>query len=132
MMLHRNRFHAQIMEIINNGRTDAERSNAVLLHDSWQSNRHYASGDVVRRGEALYRCLIEHDAQPSWTPEDASSLWAKIMYRDGIRIIPDVIEATQAFALDERGWWGDVLYKSLIAANVYTPEQYPAGWEAVE
>ena len=41
------------------------------------------------------------------------------------------ITADTAFAKDECGWWGDVLYKSLIDANVYTPEAYPDGWEAV-
>jgi len=35
----------------------------------------------------------------------------------------------QAFAEGECGWWKDVLYKSLIPANVYTPEQYADGWE---
>ena len=26
-------------------------------------------------------------------------------------------------------WFYSVMYKSLLDANVYTPEQYPAGWE---
>lgn len=29
------------------------------------------------------------------------------------------------------GWWDGVLYRSLIEANVYTQEQYAAGWEVV-
>jgi hypothetical protein len=37
-----------------------------------------------------------------------------------------------AFSKDECGWWNDKLYKSLIDANVYTPEQYEAGWEEIE
>lgn len=64
-------------------------------------------------------------------PDNAPSLWEDISYRDGIRIIPATITATLAFALDELGWWGDEKYKSLIASNVYTPEQHPAGWELV-
>lgn len=63
------------------------------------------------------------------TPETAPALWEDIEYREGIRIIPAVITVSTAFALDELGWWGDEIYKSLIATNVYTPEQYPAGWE---
>lgn len=35
-------------------------------------------------------------------------------------------------AQGECGWWCDVLYRSTIAANVWTPEAYPAGWEAVQ
>ena len=40
-------------------------------------------------------------------------------------------DAVRAYALGECGWWGDVLYRSTIASNVWTPEAYPAGWEAV-
>ena len=62
-------------------------------------------------------------------PDHAPDLWVKINYKDGVRVIPDVISAAEAFALDELGWWDGAIYKSLIAANVYTPEAYPAGWE---
>lgn len=62
-------------------------------------------------------------------PDNAPTLWEDIEYREGYRIIPETITATAAFALGECGWWNDTLYKSLIAANVYTPDQYPAGWE---
>lgn len=33
---------------------------------------------------------------------------------------------------DERGWWKDTLYKSTLDNNVWTPEQYPSGWEEVK
>ena len=62
-------------------------------------------------------------------PDHAPGLWVKINYKDGVWVIPDVISAAKAFALDELGWWDGAIYKSLIAANVYTPEAYPAGWE---
>ena len=54
------------------------------------------------------------------------------MYKDGVRVIPDVISAAEAFALDELGWWDGAIYKSKIPANVYTPAQYPDGWELQE
>lgn len=62
-------------------------------------------------------------------PDHAPTLWEDIAYRQGHRIIPEVITASAAFALDELGWWGETLYKSCTPANVYTPDQYPAGWE---
>ena len=67
----------------------------------------------------------------SSNPDNAPNLWEELTYRDGIRFIPDVITVTSAFAKGERGWWNDKLYESLIDANVYTPEQYPAGWMLV-
>ena len=65
-------------------------------------------------------------------PDHAPTLWVKILYKDGVRMIPDVISAAEAFAKDELGWWNGAIYKSLIAANVYTPEAYPQGWELQE
>lgn len=65
-------------------------------------------------------------------PDNAPALWTDIKYRDGIRIIPEVITAAEAFAKGEQGWWGDDLYESLIDANVYTPVQYSQGWRLVE
>ena len=65
-------------------------------------------------------------------PDHAPTLWVKINYKDGVRVIPDVISAAEAFALDELGWWDGAIYKSKIPANVYTPEQYPDGWELQE
>lgn len=65
-------------------------------------------------------------------PDNAPTLWSDIAYKDGIRYIPQVITAEQAFALGERGWWADgLLYESLISANVYTPNDYPQGWKLV-
>lgn len=61
-------------------------------------------------------------------PVNAPTLWQDIAYKQGIRIIPANITATEKFAKGERGWWHDEVYESLIDSNVYTPEQYPAGW----
>lgn len=80
----------------------------------------------IRRARADLWDTLEND------PDHAPALWERVAYRDGIRVIPDVITAENPFALGERGWWGDVLYESLMNANVYTPEAYPAGWKAVE
>lgn len=65
-------------------------------------------------------------------PDHAPNLWVKINYKDGVRVIPDVISVAEAFALDELGWWNGVIYKSLIAANVYTPDAYPQRWKLQE
>ena len=64
-------------------------------------------------------------------PDHAPTLWEDIAYKDGYRFIPEVITVSTAFDLGERGWWNDQLYESLIAANVYNPDQYSAGWKLV-
>ena len=68
---------------------------------------------------------------PSPTPEAAPSLWEDVLYKNGARIIPATITAGLAFSKGERGYWGDVLYESLLDNNVWTPEAYPDGWKKV-
>ena len=95
-------------------------------------------GQLVRAGTRInWHGEIKRAAVDLWDteandPEHAPTLWEGIAYREGIRIIPDVITAGLAFAENEPGWWGDTVYISKLPANVYTPAQYPDGWEAVE
>lgn len=64
-------------------------------------------------------------------PENAPNLWDDLEYRDEYRKIPETISAESSFSLGEKGWWNDVLYESTIDNNVWTPDQYPAGWKQV-
>ena len=96
-----------------------------------------ADGSLVSAGTRInWNGVLKQAAVDLWdttenNPDNAPSLWVDIAYREGIRIIPDVITAAQAFALDELGWWQKHVYRSTSAANVYTPDQYAAGWELV-
>jgi hypothetical protein len=62
-------------------------------------------------------------------PDNAPTLWTDIDYRNGYRIIPEVITTTLAFSEGEIGWWKDSLYFSKVNANVYNPDVYPDNWE---
>lgn len=94
-------------------------------------------GALVSAGTRInWNGTIKRAASDLWdteanNPDNAPTLWEDISYKDGYRIIPATITAGLAFAEGECGWWNGVLYKSLIAANVYTPEQYSAGWQVV-
>lgn len=96
-----------------------------------------ADGSLVSAGTRFnWRGVLKQAAVDLWdttenNPDNAPTLWVDIAYREGIRIIPETITVAQAFALDELGWWQEHVYRSTIAANVYTPDQYAAGWELV-
>lgn len=90
------------------------------------------AGTRINHNGSIKRAAVDLWDTSDNSPDNAPTLWEEIFYRDGYRIIPEVITAGTAFALDETGWWGDKLYKSLLSANVYTPEQYPNGWELQE
>lgn len=88
-----------------------------------------SAGTRINHNGVIKRAAVDLWDTEANSPDNAPSLWEDIQYREGWRIIPATITAGTAFAKDEQGWWGEVLYKSLIDANVYTPEQHPAGWE---
>ena len=97
------------------------------------------NGELVKVGTRInWRGVLKRAAVDLWdtkenNPDNAPSLWEDILYKDGIRIIPETITVGTAFMKDELGWYEDtLLYKSLIDNNVWTPTTYPAGWELVE
>lgn len=91
-----------------------------------------SAGTRINWGGVIKRAAVDLWDTDANTPDAAPTLWEDITYRQGYRIIPATITAGAAFDQGECGWWGDVLYKSLIASNVWTPDAYPAGWEAVQ
>lgn len=90
------------------------------------------AGTRINWNGTLKRAAVDLWDIESNNPDNAPSLWEDIAYREGYRIIPTIITVGTAFAKDELGWWNGVLYKSLLDANVYTPEQYPVGWVTEE
>lgn len=92
-----------------------------LIHSGTRINWH---GHLKRAAVDIWDTIDNN-------PDNVPTLWADLAYRDGIRIIPEVITVTLAFSKDELGWWGNVLYRSKVDGNVYTPAQYPDGWETV-
>ena len=112
---------------------DKTASTAVVLFPRLKQD-----GALVRAGTRInWKGTIKRAAVALWdtvdnNPENAPNLWEDILYRDGYRIIPEVITVGLVFALDEIGWWEDALYRSKRADNAYTPAQDPDGWELVE
>ena len=101
----------------------------ALLRKLKQDGKLVSAGTRINWGGTIKRAAVDLWDTTDNTPGAAPTLWEDIDYRDGYRVIPSVITAGAAFALDELGWWDGKLYKSKLAANVYTPDQYPAGWE---
>lgn len=95
------------------------------------------SGDLIKVGTrinwngTLKRASVDLYDTLENNPDNATTLWEDIEYKDGYRIIPETITVGTAFSKDEYGWWKGTLYKSLLDSNVWTPEQYPIGWESI-
>lgn len=93
------------------------------------------AGTRINWGGVLKRAAVDLWDNAESNPDNALDLWENVLYRDGIRVIPKVITAGLAFSYEERGWWGDVLMRSILPGektNVYTPDEYSAAWEEVD
>ena len=123
-------LRAMIEKAAGAGLDDKDGSAAVELYQVLKGD-----GSLVTAGTRVnWKGKLKRAAVDLWdteqnTPDAAPTLWEDIQYREGVRIIPEVITAGLAFAKDELGYWGDDLYKSKIDNNVWTPPAYPAGWE---
>lgn len=89
------------------------------------------AGTRINWNGTIKRAAVDLYDTAETTPDVSDLLWEDIEYREGYRIIPDTITAGTAFAKDECGWWGNVLYVSLIDNNVWTPSTYPQGWKKI-
>lgn len=111
---------------------DKEASDGAALFPRLKGDGSLVSaGTRINWGGVIKRAAVDLWDTDTNTPDAAPTLWEDIAYRQGYRIIPATITAGTAFAQGECGWWGDTLYRSTIASNVWTPDAYPAGWEAV-
>lgn len=112
---------------------DKEASEGAALFPRLKGDGSLVSvGTRINWGGVIKRAAVDLWDTDANTPDAAPTLWEDIAYKDGVRIIPDTITVGTAFSKGERGWWEDALYESLIDSNVWTPDAYPAGWEAVQ
>lgn len=118
------------MDTVATAATDETASKAVNIYPILKHD-----GSLVTVGTRInWNGKLKKAAVDLWdtaenNPDNAPSLWADLNYKDGYRFIPETITVTTAFSMGECGWWNDVLYKSKINANVWTPDAYAAGWE---
>lgn len=82
------------------------------------------NGKLMRAASGLWD-------RPENNPDNAPALWEDIAYIDGVRIIPEAITATLAFALGELGWWEGRIYRSKRDGNTFPPSVTPEWWEEV-
>ena len=122
----------KIIEQASESLTDAVASEAPELFASLKYD-----GSLVKVGTRInWNGVVKRAAVDLWdteanNPSNAPSLWEDIEYRQGYRIIPEIITVGTAFSNGEIGWWGDTLYKSVIDNNVWTPAAHAQGWEKI-
>lgn len=106
---------------------DSEALEAVTLYREWTSGTYYPAGYKVQRGGRLCRCLQAHTSQTGWEPENAPSLWAKVLIPDET-VIPEweQPDSTNAYAKGDKVKHNGKTWVSDVDGNVWEPGVY--GW----
>ena len=102
----------------------------------WGENAAYNIGDLRRYGEdenKLYKCLQAHTSQANWTPDVSPALWKVCgISENGIPEWSQPISTSDAYMTGDEVMYEGVHYRSLVDNNVWSPADYPQGWEMVE
>ena len=78
----------------------------------------------------LYRVVSDHTSQADWIPNITPALYTPIgLTEEGYPIWSKPTGAHDAYDMGDIVEYNGTLYRSLIAGNVYSPDEYPAGWE---
>lgn len=103
--------------------SDEEALTVVAIFPAWSaSSVSYKTGDRVKYGSQLYKCLQDHTSQESWTPGAASSLWVRV--DDPAVEWPEWIQPAgshDAYAKDAKVTHNGKKYISDVDANVWEP-----------
>lgn len=68
---------------------DGDAIEAVTLYEKWSGDsKSYTVGQRLQYDGVLYTVLQSHTSQPTWTPTDAPSLFAKVLIPDP-SVIPE-------------------------------------------
>lgn len=107
-------------------------STAPMMLSKKQDGKLVSTGTRINWGGTIKRAAMGLWDTEENNPDNAPALWQEIEYRNGIRVIPAAIPATDPFKLGDSGWWGNDLYQSAYNGdNVWTPEGYPAAWQKI-
>lgn len=116
--------------------TDDEAVEISTIYPAYEVGRAYAADELISCGTntvgdlQLYRVVQSHTSQADWRPDATPSLYTPIgLSEKGYPVWSKPAGAHDAYAAGDIVEYNGTLYKSLINGNVYSPDEYPAGWE---
>lgn len=103
-----------------------------VLFPAFEIDKSYEVGERIIYEDKFYKVIMAHTSQADWTPDVAVSLFAEIPN-------PSVeypefkkpINAETAYMAGDKITFEGNKYISTMDNNVYSPTEYPQGWELV-
>lgn len=125
----------EAMDVAGATLTEEQALECVRLYRSWEVGKAYKKDeffiyDVNGVGDPqLYKVAQAHTSQDDWKPDITPALYTPIGLDDsGYPVWSQPTGAHDAYNKGDIVNYNGTLYMSTIDGNVYSPEEYPAGW----
>jgi len=104
----------------------------VRLYPVYEIGREYKAGDLFAYKGELYEVVQGHTSQEDWKPDENESLY-KVKTPEGvIKEWEQPAGSYDAYDVGDMVEFEGKVYESVMDGNVWSPSQYPEGWELVE
>lgn len=114
--------------------SDEDAIGCVELFPAWAADVAYTVDERIRYQDKLYRCVQAHTSQADWTPPSTPALWTEVAAPGEIPVWRQPTGEQDAYMTGDKVWYpakDTTVYQSLIDNNVWSPADYPQGWEVV-
>ena len=105
--------------------TDEQALSVPILYPTWRADTAYTTGQGVLYNGTLYKVLMDHTSQETWTPEASPSLFAKVLIPGGIPAWEQP-DSTNTYMKGDKVTHKGKTWVSDIDYNSYEPGVY--GW----
>ena len=127
----------EAMDIAGATLTEEQALVCVRIYREWEVGKVYTAGEFFTYGvngvgdPQLYRVNDgkTHTSQADWTPDKERSLYTPIGLDDsGYPVWSKPTGSHDAYNKGDIVNYNGVLYESIIDGNIWSPDEYPAGW----
>lgn len=114
--------------------SDADALDGVELYPLYEVGKNYAQGDRFNFEGTLYKVIQAHTSQADWVPDSTPALYVEVAPEGEIYVWKRPTGAHDAYNQGDKVYYPEKpgnIYRCLFNGNIYSPDEYPAGWELV-
>ena len=116
------------LDLVREKLTDEEKIEFIELYEPFKENHFYKVGDEFSYEGTIYRVLQDHESS-HYRPNEAPSLYVDILNKLTIEEWKQPTGERDAYMIGDKVLWQGEVYRSIIDNNVWSPTDYPQGWE---
>lgn len=135
MIIEEAKKYRKLIEMMAESLDDETAEQNAFVFPSWEVGVEYKKDYKIRYNDVVYKVLQDHTSQSDWTPDTAVSLYVKVHQQDPQDEWPEWVQPTgsqDAYMTGDKVTFEGEHYISLIDNNVWSPKDYPQGWEKQE